>query len=382
MKQLVVFFLCFLYVRGQLRPQNTVSIVGSTVRLECSLGGESNEWLFSRSGSRYVRVNATGRYSIDNSIGYNLIIRNVKLTDAGVYECKSQTKDAIVKACASLMVLGGLECTTNASASGPMENDKILFTCKAKNVTQEITMNWGKKTQEIIANDGEHIKQTVIPAVVPEIPPLVCTVSPVNQTIDNMATNTPTLTCQTPVVRVQHSVKTVNLSPAGPIFLPGDTINCTADGEPPPVLKWQSLENGTWVDIMDGGQITITTWDLALKFLQKLMTIMESNSGSIINDATSNAYRCFAMNQVRGVGYNATSAQFTVTSPNFHIALIVAGVGISSILIILAVCIKHHTGFQCCPTLDSKKKLVTVQDDIEAAASIEMGKLLGPQDKV
>src|SRR6218665_126183 len=82
-------------------PLNTVSAVGSNATMKCSSPSRhcnGTEWLkYIASGNPVTVFNDRGiissayrdRYSVDNSSGCDLVIKNVELTDAGRFICRS-----------------------------------------------------------------------------------------------------------------------------------------------------------------------------------------------------------------------------------------------------------------------------------------------------
>src|SRR6218665_1056317 len=111
---------CFHFVLGaqesQLNgPQNTLSVVGSNVILQCSSPSRNcngTEWLkFGVSGSvsndhGIISSAHRDRYSVDNSSGCDLVIKNVKLTDAGRFICRAIISSNTVEKTAYLIIQG------------------------------------------------------------------------------------------------------------------------------------------------------------------------------------------------------------------------------------------------------------------------------------
>lgn len=75
-------------------PRNTLSVVGSKTELKCSTSSRNCskiEWLKQSAGNRtIVYKDSQGvfsayrdRYSVGGSLGCDLVIKNVELTDAG-----------------------------------------------------------------------------------------------------------------------------------------------------------------------------------------------------------------------------------------------------------------------------------------------------------
>jgi len=103
-------------------PENTLSAVGSNVTLKCSSPSRSCngiEWL--KYGASVSVFNDHGiissayrdRYSVDNSSGCDLVIKNVELTDAGRFICRvlsstntfEETKTAYLTILSKLFVI-------------------------------------------------------------------------------------------------------------------------------------------------------------------------------------------------------------------------------------------------------------------------------------
>ena len=96
-------------------PENTLSVVGSNVTLKCSSPSRycnGNEWL------KYGGIPPTifddhgimafpyrDRYSVDNSSGCDLVIKNIELTDAGRYICREFTSSKSIERTAHHVVL-------------------------------------------------------------------------------------------------------------------------------------------------------------------------------------------------------------------------------------------------------------------------------------
>jgi len=104
-------------------PQNTLSVVGLSVILKCSSPSKNcngTEWLKPVGGGNQVIVfNDHGiisraysahrdRYSVDNSSGCDLVIKNVELTDAGRFICRSFVSSLTVDATAYLIIMSRL----------------------------------------------------------------------------------------------------------------------------------------------------------------------------------------------------------------------------------------------------------------------------------
>jgi len=103
-------------------PQNTLSVVGSNVTLKCSSPSrncDETEWLKRiASGNQVTVFNDRGiissaynsahrdRYSVDNSSGCDLIIKNVELTDAGRFICRVFISSQTFERTAYLIIQG------------------------------------------------------------------------------------------------------------------------------------------------------------------------------------------------------------------------------------------------------------------------------------
>ena len=98
-------------------PQNILSVVGSTVTWKClSTSGNASriQWLKYSAGNLLPVFNDrmgiygayTDRYSVGSSSGYVLVIRNVRLTDAGRFICSIQTPTRVIEKTAYLQILG------------------------------------------------------------------------------------------------------------------------------------------------------------------------------------------------------------------------------------------------------------------------------------
>lgn len=103
-------------------PLNTVSVVGSQVNLTCvpTTGNCRNvEWLTSNLGASQKTVyreeaqagihhDYRERFSVDNSTGCHLLIRNAQLIDSGRFTCRGLTSSNTVEKDAYLIVLSKL----------------------------------------------------------------------------------------------------------------------------------------------------------------------------------------------------------------------------------------------------------------------------------
>jgi len=108
-------------------PENTVSAVGSDVSLKCSLFNCNNIFwqkhmpgispinLFSKSQGMHSAFR--DRYSVDNSSGCDLVIKNVEMTDDGLFSCVSVISNTTVGTTAYLTILGKLlQCSIRTMA--------------------------------------------------------------------------------------------------------------------------------------------------------------------------------------------------------------------------------------------------------------------------
>ena len=97
-------------------PQNTLNVVGSIATLKCSSPSRNcidTEWL-KYGGSPSTVFNDRGiissayrdRYSVDNSSGCDLVIKNVELTDAGRFICRTIISSNTVEKVAYLIIQG------------------------------------------------------------------------------------------------------------------------------------------------------------------------------------------------------------------------------------------------------------------------------------
>src|SRR6218665_1963439 len=97
-------------------PENTLSVVGSNANLKCSSPSrncDGTEWL-KLSGNPATVFNDRGiissayrdRYSVDNSSGCDLVIKNVELTDAGRFICRAFISSNTVEKVAYLIIQG------------------------------------------------------------------------------------------------------------------------------------------------------------------------------------------------------------------------------------------------------------------------------------
>lgn len=106
-------------------PVNTVSFVGSQVTLTCVPTtencinvewfkfnpGASQKTVFQLDGHGGIHRDYRDRFSVDNSTGCHLVIRNVQLTDAGRFTCRDLTSSNTVEKDAYLILLGKLTVT-------------------------------------------------------------------------------------------------------------------------------------------------------------------------------------------------------------------------------------------------------------------------------
>lgn len=88
------------------------------------------------------------------------------------------------------------------------------------------------------------------------------------------------------------SVRNVRLSPLSSAFSPGSVVTCKADGNPPPTIRWQSLNTQN-----------VSTW----------RDIPEANGSQLVvgNDVRV-IYRCVASNFVRNSSDSEISCQIAV----------------------------------------------------------------------
>lgn len=119
-----------------------MSIVGSSVILKCSSPSKhcnGTEWLKPAATNRTTVLNDHGiihsayrdRYSVDNSSGCDLVIKNVELTDAGLFICRAFISSNTVEKSAYLIIQETQpNCTITASLNEIAEGDRITLKCE------------------------------------------------------------------------------------------------------------------------------------------------------------------------------------------------------------------------------------------------------------
>ncbi len=96
-----------------------MSVVGSNVTQKCSSASRNcsgTEWLKDSAGIRTNVYNNKGgilstyrdRHSVDSSSGFDLVIRNVELADAGRFTCSAIILTRVIERAAYRIILGEL----------------------------------------------------------------------------------------------------------------------------------------------------------------------------------------------------------------------------------------------------------------------------------
>ena len=124
-------------------PKNELSVVGSNVALKCSPPSRNCngiEWLkFGVSGSVFNDLGIISsayrdRYSVDNSSGCDLVIRNVEHTDAGRFICRAIISSNTVDGTAYLIILSKLFILS--------ESLIIISACDLKHFISQSFLRW------------------------------------------------------------------------------------------------------------------------------------------------------------------------------------------------------------------------------------------------
>lgn len=302
-------------------PENTIARLGDNVTMRCSSGTNGCSdiigWnrLHKASTSLAVATDIVRnkhltygdtRYSVDDSTsGCHVIIRNVQYNDSGRYSCEAVLPDKTTsRKYGSLVVFkSSPKCEVrlpSASNATVMEGDKVTFTCESTYEGTEGNMTWtdvekGRHVVERLETHGgntTHRLSYSVTAGPSGVAPLVCEVQfPFQSKATDV--NPLTTSCQTPAVDVLFSARNVRLYPLSSAFSPGSVVTCQADGNPPPAIKWQSLNT----------QNASTTW----------RDIPEANGSQVVVGSDLHVrYRCVASNFVGNSSHSDISCQISV----------------------------------------------------------------------
>lgn len=338
-------------------PEDTIAYLGGDVTIRCASetrGCSKIDWRRrlgqSNSGSPgswgyepifknnfLINVDVT-RYSVDNTSGCHVVIRNIQYGDSGRYSCEAilSDKSTTVKSGYLIVLKSSPECKVRlplVSDGSVKEGDEVTFTCESTYAGEEGYMTWKgvENASKAETVDRTHTLSYSVVVGASGVPSLVCEVRFTSQS-KVTDVNSLMVSCQTPTIEILYAVKSAILSPSLSVYSPGTLITCFSGGNPSPSYIWQ-IKNV----ISDGKS---ENWKNMFG---------ETDKELIVDIATYNFYRCVARNTIRGSSYVAISEVFQVnyihresensTTLGFRIAFFFYGVVCTLLLVISIVCL-------------------------------------------
>ncbi|CAH1797636.1 unnamed protein product, partial [Owenia fusiformis] len=254
------------------------------------------------------QVSNPAKYEVDSTSAnkYKLTIKNVQMTDAGKYECRTIPSAGPPKDyAAQLTVIGTPSCPNSngqlmADIENPSQSDKAQLVCSIDfRGVNSASLSWYDNTGTLLPSSSSGGANSLLE---------VNTTFPVRTSYHGEACE-----CRVTVQNIQDFQESCYSSPKFEIVYPvlqnikmqpfddagvseymvGEHMNCTGEGNPMPTYQWEKISG-------QSTELTVNGQTLMLK-------------SDMIGE---NTYRCYVENMIKGMKHEARrEISFTVRAP-------------------------------------------------------------------